>query len=316
MQPVTKKENYNTFLGIDNIGDSTQIIKRPSTTFGGRGTPQVRMLQAENVDIHADSHISRCDGYSLALSGVYTSAWSNDKICLAINAGDLIKVHPDFSTTVLMSGIGNYDVAYETVYDGSAMNVYFTNGNIIGKVKNDVASVLPVTTKEFKSVLPAGNLLRYFQGSLYVVKDKIIYISDVLNKEIYDRRWGFKLFETEILMFESVKDGIYISDSNNVYFMKRVGSTEDIIAAPIFTLIRVYDTPVISGTPCKVYNVTTDKKYEQAIVWVSGNTLCIGGDGGSFETIRDNVYSVNKGRIGTSMFRKSGDLNQYLTIIK
>lgn len=318
MQPTTKTENYDNLLGIDNRSDTTQVIKRPRTTFGRPGAAQVRMLQAENVDLHADSHISRCDGYDLVLAGTYTSVWSNDKICLAINSGNLIKINTDFSTSVLLRNIGNNDVSYETVYDGAAMSVYFTNGTIIGKVKNDVASLLPTTAREFKAVLPAGNLLRYFQGSLYVVNGKAVYISDVLNREIYDRRWGFKLFETNITMFETVQDGIYIADSNNVYFMKRTGSTAEVAAAPIFSLVKVYDKPVVPGTPCKVFTVKTpaDKKYEQAIIWVSGTTLCIGGDGGAFETIREEVYTVPQGRIGTSVFRKSGDLNQYLTIIK
>lgn len=315
---AAKTEIYENFLGIDNRNDTAQIIKRPRTTFGGRSAAQIRMIQAENVDLHADNYYSRCDGYSLSLAGDYKSVWSNDKICLGINAGDLVKINPSFLTSLLMSGVGSYDMAYETVNDGSESVVYFTNGDIIGKVRKDVASSLPATTKEFKAPLPAGNHIRYFQGGLYVVKDKILYISDVLNREIYDRRWGFKLFETTITMFETVKDGFYVSDFENVYFMKRTGSTQEVIAAPIYTIDKVFDKPTVPGTAQKAYNIVSPakKRFDQAVIWVSGNTLCVGGDDGAFETIREDVYAVPSGRVGTSIFRKSGDLNQYITVIR
>jgi hypothetical protein len=166
--------------------------------------------------------------------------------------------------------------------------------------------------------MPAGNMMAYFQGSLYVVKGNAVYISDVINPRIYDQRWGFKLFDSDITMFMPIKNGIYVSDSNYCYFMERTGSTNEVIAAPIFTLTKLYDKPAMSGTVQKIYDVTSPsgKKFDQAIIWVADDTFCFGGDNGSFETIHSDIYSVPTGRIGTSMIRKNGDLNQYLTIIK
>jgi len=312
MQPTSKKETYNNLLGIDNVNDSTKIIKRV------RGIPFVRLIQAENVDIHTDYHISRCNGYTLSKAGTYSSVWSNDRICLGINAGDLIQIHPDITTSVLMQSVGGGEMAYETVPDGAFDSVYFTNSFLIGKVTNGVASLLLATTREFKNILPAGSTIKFFQASVYVVRDKTVYISDVLNRGIYDRRWGFKLFESDIQMFEPVKDGIYVSDSNSVFFMKRTGSTQEVAAAPVFTLTKICDKAAVPGTGCKVFDVITpsEKKHEQAVIWVAGQTLYLGGDGGQSEAIRENVYEVPFGRTGTSVFRKSGDLKQYITIVR
>jgi len=312
MKATTKKETYNNFLGIDNVNDSTKIIKRV------KGIPFVRLIKAENVDLHTDSHISRCNGYTLSKAGTYSSVWSNDKICLAINVGDLIQIHSDITTSILMQNVGGNEMAYETVPDGAFDSVYFTNSFLIGKVTNGVASLLSATIREFKTVLPAGNNVKFFQGSVYVVRDKAVYISDVLNRGIYDRRWGFKFFESDIQMFEPIKDGIYVSDSNSVYFMKRTGSTQEVVAAPVFTITKVCDKAVVPGTGCKVFNVTSpsEKKHEQAIIWVAGQTLYIGGDGGQTEAIRENVYEVPLGMTGTCVFRKSGDLKQYITIVR
>jgi hypothetical protein len=313
MKPSFKTSKYDTLLGIDNKNDTTKVIQRQTSGF--RKVTLVRFPTATNVDIHKDNRITRCDGYALSLSGSYTSVWSNNKVCLGLHSGDLVRIWEDFSTTILMPLVGNDEMVYETLRDGY---VVFTNNTIIGQLKDEVTSLFPATTREFKSVMPAGNMLAYFQGSLYVVKGNAVYISDVLNPRIYDQRWGFKLFDSNITMFIPVSDGIYVSDANYVYFMERKGSLEKVVATPLFKLKKLYDSPAVAGTAQKIYDVTSPsgKKFEQAIVWVSGNTFCFGGDGGSFETIHSDIYSVPSGRIGTSMIRKNGNLNQYLTIIK
>jgi hypothetical protein len=312
---MENKEIYELFRGIDNVNDTTKIVSRH---FIKRlSVAEVRLLQGENVDVHSDFHLSRCGGYTLSLAGSFSSVWSNDKICLAYNNGQLIQIHPDLSTTALMA-VGEGEMSYETVSDGLYDIVYFTNGVIIGKLRNGVASILPATTNQFKSVLPAGNIIRFFQGSLYVVKGSVMFISDVLNKEIYDVRWGFKIFESEITMLESVRDGFFISDKDNVYFMERKGSTAEVVAQPLYNLKKIYTKGAVKGTAQRVTNVTvpSEKKVDFGVLWVSGNTLCLGGDGGFFEEIRSDIYAVPSSRIGTSMIRKSGDLNQYITIVR
>jgi hypothetical protein len=313
MKPSFKTSKYENLLGIDNKNDATKVIQRQVVS-GSRIT-FVRFTTATNVDIHKDNRITRCDGYALSLSGSYTSVWSNNKLCLALHNGDLVRIWENFSTTIIMSSVGDGEMAYEILRDGY---IVFTNGTIIGQLKDEIASLFPATTREFKAVMPAGNMLAYFQGSLYVVKGNVVYISDVINPRIYDQRWGFKQFDSDITMFVPVSDGIWVSDANYVYFMRREGSFDNVIATPKFTLEKKYDTSAVTGTAQKVYDVTSPegKKFEQAIVWVSGNTFCFGGDGGSFETIHSDIYSVPSGRIGTSMIRKNGNLNQYLTIIK
>jgi len=87
---------------------------------------------------------------------------SNNKVCLGLHSGDLVRIWEDFSTTILMSSVGNDDMVYETLRDGY---IVFTNNTIIGQLKDEVASLFPATTREFKSVMPAGNMLAYFQGS-------------------------------------------------------------------------------------------------------------------------------------------------------
>lgn len=305
------KVAYRKFAGINNVDDSTTLIDR------SRGMI-IPLIQAENVDLHKDGHLSRPHGYTKVISGDY-DVWANDSICLAVNNGNLVRINSDYTTTLLMSGIGDYAMAYETVYDDTGMRIYFTNGMIIGKIKNGVASLLGETTEELKSVLPPGNMLKYFFGRLYLIKGKIIYVSDILNKEIYDRRWGFKQFETTITMFEGLDDGVYVSDSEAVFYMKQIFEVpEDIAPTSVFALTLVDDSPAIPGTAIKVKNIRSPSGalHKQAVIWKSDKSLCFGGDGGTFERGLEGVYNTSHFQRGTAVFRKDGDLNQYITILK
>jgi len=316
MDAKFKTEIYDRFLGIDNVNDSTKIITRD--TIKRVSIASVRLLQAENVDIHADYHLSRCTGYDLFKSGKYTSIWSNDEICLAINLGDLVRIYPSSDTEILVQGVGTDPMSYVQVKSGEDIIIYYTNGKVIGKIQDGVASSLSTPTKEFKEKLPPGNIIRFFQGSLHIINGNTQYISDVLNRDVYDSRWGWKLYESSVTMFEPVREGIYVADAYDVYFMKRTGSTDQAAAQPIFKLDKIYNSPVIPGTPCKLFNVTSPegKKHEEAIIWISGNTLCLGGDDGSIEEIRSDIYAVPSSVSGCSMFRTEGDLNQYIAIVK
>ena len=304
---------YRKFTGINNVDDPVSLIDR------SRGNMTIPLVVATNIDIHKDQHLSRCDGYTKVISGIYTSVWSNDFLILGINNGNLVQIKGDYTITILMSGVGDYKMVYETVYDDTGMRVYFTNGMIIGKIKNGVASLLGATTQEFKSVLPPGDMLKYFSGRLYLIKDKTIYVSDVLNREVYDRRWGFKQIETTITMFEGLTEGIYVSDSEGVFWMKKIDEMPEVAATSSFAFSLIDNTPAIPGTAIKLNNIISPSgaRHRQAVLWTSKNGLCLGGDNGMYERVLDGVYNIPVHyQKGASVFRESGDLNQYISILK
>jgi hypothetical protein len=311
----TNTETYENFLGIDNINDHTKIIKRV------KGVPFIHLLQATNVDIHADSHISRCAGYSLKLSGAYKSVWADDDICLGILNSNLYQIYPDFSASLLLRNVGANPMAYSTIPGAPYPITYFTNSSVIGKVVNGVASLLAPTTSsdnaQFKLPLPSGNMLGYFKGSLCVISDRVIYVSDIINREMFDRRYGYRQLASTITMFQPVYDGIWVSDSENVYFMKHTGTPEN-LATPMFDSIKVYNKPTVPGTPQLLFDKTfpSGAKSSHAVIWVSDKTICIGGNNGHFETINSDIYALPTSLTGTSIYRESGDLKQYITVVK
>jgi hypothetical protein len=314
MQFQRKNEAYAKFYGINNVSDTSQLVVRNANPLGASKPPMARMQEAINVDLFDDGFFARRDGYSLELAGSYHSLWEYDSnFMLAVNNGNLVRINQDFSKVVLLENVGNNRMSYEKVLD----SVYFTNSFVIGKLVKGIASLLNTVNRDFKATLPAGNIIRFFQGSIYVVRGNALFISDVLNHEIYDRRWGFKLFDSSLTMFEPVTDGFFVSDEQFVFFMKRTGSTDAVVAVPIFVLEKLYDA-AIPGTAVRVTDITTpgDKKYQHAVLWVSKTTFCVGGDGGHFETIQEEVYALPDSVIGTAMFRESEEVSQYVAILR
>jgi hypothetical protein len=311
---MIKPVKYDNFLGIDTFDEETRLKIKAG----------MKLLKAKNVDIFPDGHISRRKPRSQVSSTKYQSLWSNDIICLGIYGGNLVKLSDDLqSRTVLMPNVGESEMVYETVYDDRGMRVYFTNNQIIGKVRNNIATLLPpfqvVPGRESKKTLPAGNILRYFDTSLYVVRGKILYISDVINKDIYDLRYGFKQFETEITMLQYVKDGLFISDSDFTYFMLRGPAGENAPAVPHFILSVIDDHPVTPGTDQKmsdVFSPVTQIMHKEAVFWRTERGLYLGGEGGMVEKITEGTYVMPPGIKGASLIKRTNNLNQYLTVIQ
>jgi hypothetical protein len=307
---MIKPVKYDNFLGIDTFDEETRLKVKAG----------MKLLKAKNVDIFSDGHISRKKGYAQISSTKYQSLWSNNSICLGIYGGDLVKLSDDLqSRTVLMPNVGENEMVYETVYDDRGMRVYFTNNQIIGKIQNNATSLLAPTGREFKHSLPAGNILRYFDAMLFVVRGKTLYISDVVNKDIYDLRHGFKQFETEITMLQYVKDGLFISDSDFTYFMLRGPAGENAPAAPHFILSVIDDHPATPGTDQKmsdVFSPVTQIMHKEAVFWRTERGLYLGGEGGMVEKITEGTYVMPPGNKGASLIKRTDNLNQYLTVIQ
>ena len=123
---------------------------------------------ATNVDIDDAGDARMRRGYPAAsVAGAAHSLWSDGNTCLAVVSGVLSQIHPDLSTTPLLSGFSDAPVSYDSP-PGSG-RVYWSNGVLSGVVERGVSRSwgLPVPPRLSAvasiGALPAG---RYqFAGS-------------------------------------------------------------------------------------------------------------------------------------------------------
>ncbi len=115
-----KTVNLEAFSGLNNV-------LPPERT-------EVKYLKtAMNVDIDKTGGIRKRKGYSLEDSGDYHSLWADGSSCFAVKDGDLVRIRSDYSTEVLVSGVGTLPVKFEKIDD----KVYYTSSAFTGVIDSD-----------------------------------------------------------------------------------------------------------------------------------------------------------------------------------
>lgn len=288
---------YKNFLGLSQDEVTAYARPKEESTF---------LSIAENVDIDRKYKLRRRDGRTLRLVGDY-QIWSNGKRCLAVIGASLVEISKTFEISTLLSGIGDNHMSF---VDSGGAGIFFTNNTIIGKVLTK-AELLTGSGLNFKNVLPYGQTIGYYNGSVLVGNRNVIYISDVRNKNVYDNRTGFKQLEYSVIAFGSVGDGVYVSDEKQIFFAD----------GPTFHNSKRQDilgVPMIPGTIKTLYDLTTPKGvyFKKAISWACSEGIFVGGDSGNIENVTRGKIEIGSKYTGTSVYRETGSLRQVINILK
>ena len=126
MARFPKTLELTTFTGLNNV-------------LSPERTPSSFLKVAENIDIDKSGGIHKRPGYTLKLAGNFHSLWGEGYNFFAVKDGNLVRIHEDFSTEVLISYTSKERISYSSV-DGSS-DVYFTSKAMSGIITGN--SVVP-----------------------------------------------------------------------------------------------------------------------------------------------------------------------------
>ena len=285
--------------GIDNQHDLPEI------RVDGRGNYFLR--QALNLDVNDSYMPSSRMGSVRSYSGSVHSLWSGKDFCLFMRDGSLMRLNDDLKTASLIrSGLDpSAPMRYCQVLD----EVYYSNNQVIALIRNGQSRNCPEVTQRFKAPLPAGHLLEFWKGRIYVVSDRTAIFSDALVFYQYDRRRNFKLFPSRITMFCGVRDGIWVSDSGKTYFMAGEAPGE-------MKLVQKADYPAFQGA-IRVDGASVKGDIDgDVVVWNSPKGFCIGTGDGSFKNLTEEHYRGGQGEMGFGFHRSLPGMNQYIITSK
>ena len=232
---------------------------------------------AKNVDIGDSGRVSRRKGYSkvLDLSDCH-SIYNTGDYCLFVHAGALAVLEKDYSYTNIRNVTVGANVSYVQVED----KVYYCNGHENGYVKSRVSYpwvgevyVGPTTTKTFSDP-PVGHLVELFSGRIYIASDSVLWYTEPFAYSWVDFAQNFIPFESKVRMIEAVDEGLWVSDSNKVYFLRGKSPKE-------FEVTIVTSYPAIEGTTHDVFDIDEAK----AVVWTSTEGICMGFSSGKFKNL-------------------------------
>ena len=294
---ATAHQSVDKFSGIDNVNAATRLF--PVTVNHEYVYP---LQQANNVIIDNTFQIASRDGYTSVVTGSdIHSMWSDNNACFFCDGATLKQMDAIYGLKTIRTGLTEgARMSYALFND----RYYFTNRYEIGYTKDNASYELPDPSREFKLPLPAGQLIEYFLGVLYVARDNILYIADPLC-DYYDVRTGYRIFNKYITMLRSVDGGLYVSD-DRVWFVKG-RANED------FERDEAYPSPAIIHTDVSVNGkFIDDTMVGKVAIWTGENGICLGDANGTVINLTDNRYTFTARGRGTGFIRETENVRHYV----
>ncbi len=294
--------NVKSFLGIDNISDLTSVsVPRKAGVY---------FYEIDNIDIDDQGKLHRRKGVKSRIFtpeyGNIRSLWANDTICLFVDGNRFRMLNDDNTATTL---IYNIDETDPMCYVEQANLVYFSNSSIVGYVDTSTSlpHPFPETTQAYKTKMVGGQILEWYNSRLYSANGANLFYSDATIPVRMDERKNAIAFPSRITMLKAVDDGIYVSDSNNVYF-------EGGADASVFVEKKVLDVPAIEGmSACKFPKKSS--KSVQVAYWMTKHGIYAGYPGGIVSPMQGGLFNLDGLDVGTAIM-KDGAYQQLLMVGK
>lgn len=305
--PIVTAKYFNGINSVDENARLTPVLAQLNQ--GVR--PVYPLLDALNVDIDNTYSLSTRQGSDLLLAGTdYHSGFGNEYVSLVVDGSVLYRLNFEGGTTwtrtALLSGLTlGATMTYCPVND----KVYMTNGSYIGYYHDGAMYSLTVPDTNFKVPLPAGKIISYHKGSLYVARENVLFISDALCDH-WDEETGFRVLLSDIQMIRPVSNGVFVSDSTTTWFIPDDDEDKN-------RRTKVFDSPAIFGTDVEINGEDvkegTDATYA---LWVSKTGICLGLPTGKGVNLTAEKYNISTYGIGSSVIRKVNGIIHYLVTLK
>lgn len=155
---------------------------------------------------------------------------------------------------------------------------------------------------------PAGQIVAWHKGQMYVVDGNIVYPSQPYSLELFDVR-DFLQYPDRITLFAPVEDGIWIGTEQEIGFIAGSGPED-------FTYTKKAGYGAIFGTQAYHYQQTKNGEVRY-VLWTSDTGICSGYPGGSFSNLTEKRYRYTKPNEGCALLRKpTTGPTQYLTVLR
>jgi len=292
--------NIKAFLGTDNTSDLASVsVPRKAGLF---------FYKLDNVDIDDNGKPHRRDGYGDAVysGSSIRNLWANDKIRLFADGTNLKYLNSNNISFNLVTDIALTDTFSYVEYGNL---VFFASKSIVGYINADTATPYPFPdpAQTFKVKMVGGQILEFYNSRLYAAHGSNLFFSDATIPTRMDTRKNVLAFPSRITMVKVVDDGIYVSDSNGVYFMAGRDPMSE------FVQRKVLDVPAIEGMSATAK--IKGKVIKKTVYWMTKKGVYAGYNEGLVFPQQRGLFSVDGLESGTAII-KDGTYQQLLMIGK
>jgi len=277
-------------LGIDNTSDlATNRLRKDGIYF----------YSMNNMDIDDEGKAHRRGGYGseVASGTAIRSLWANKDICLFLDGTNFMKLNTGYTTSPLIDGLSAND---RFCYAENGNRVYFSNTEIIGYVdiSNGLPYAFPTPTENYKKKMVGGQILEFYNSRLFAAHGSNLFFSDATIPTRIDQRKNAIAFKSRITMVKAVDDGIYVSDSDRVYFEYGRSPISEFVEIPKL------DFPAIEGMSVSCFR--KDKPTEKIAYWLAADGYVYAGHNkGVVTRVQKGLYKKTGLTFGSAIVRNS-----------
>ena len=248
-----------------------------------------------------------------------TEAWKNLFSCRSYGLGTkgnaLCVIEADMSYTAIRNITQDVRMSYVRDTDGVQEIIYYCNGYEKGRIAGRISYSWPVssyigpeTRKELYEA-PIGSLLETRNLRMFIAEDKTLWYSEPGDYSSYRLAANFFGFQSRLRMIQAVAGGLWISDSESIYFL---GGEIAPSKPEMPRQVKMADYPVIEGSAVKVRGSRIGEGMPgMAVVFTSEEGICIGSGDGQLINITEKKIDLPSGLSGAGFYRDG----KYICII-
>lgn len=266
------------------------------------------LAAAVNVVIDDSGRISRRGGFTATdRTEAWRSLFSCGQYALGVTEDALSVIEPNMSYTPIRNVNADAKMRFIRDTDGAQDVIYYCNGYENGRVIGKASHTWPVATysgattlKEF-SAAPIGHLLEVRNSRMYIAKDNFLWYSEPGNYSLYRLAADFFGFQSRIRMVQAVKGGLWVSDSESIYFLS--GNIAPILnEMPIQS--KIADYPAKEGLAVKVKGSKVGNGFPGiVVVFATEKDICVGTETGELESLTEKNIDLPGGLTGSGFYR-------------
>lgn len=153
---------------------------------------------------------------------------------------------------------------------------------------------------QFGCAPPAGDVLEYHKGRIFIAQGNIVWLTDPLRYGLVRMHESALLFKSKVTVMKSVDDGIYIC-ADKTYWLAGMGTGQE-------TQIEVLPYGAAYGTGINLPN-------SDNVAWFSDKGIVVGGLGGQAANLHQDRVAVPKFDSGAMMFTEFDGIRRFVATL-
>ena len=288
--------------GINNKIDPVRLRFDPKTGIND-------LAAGVNIDIDDSNRPSRRAGYTATdRTESFHSLFGCGSYALGVTGNALAVIEADMSKTNIRNVTQNARMSFVRDTNGEQDVIYYANGTETGKVINKLSyswtagDYVGATSRKEIYNPPTGHLLEVRNLRMFIAEGNILWYSEPGSLSQFRLAANYFGFPSRIRMVQAVSGGLWISDSENVYFLS--GEIAPVLQEmPV--QVKKCDCPVIEGTAVEAPASRIGIEGLSGIVTIFTTTrgVSVGSGDGQLIPVSEHKIEIPSGLTGSAVYR-------------